>query len=217
MPSVLDYLLRITSEHNQKPKFVANVAASVRPFADMQVGILGMPQLYDLDNAVGTQLDTVGLWIGVSRNVSLDTMFSFDIFGDGFDQGFWDYPGSSLTAIDRLDDDQYRLLLRAQIVANTWDGSIPQAYAIWALLFTGTDYKIRLHDYQDMTMGMDLLCPPGGPDPVVRALFTQGYLDIKPEGVEMAARTVFALSVWDDGQSIWDGGASAWDSAEPQS
>jgi hypothetical protein len=202
MLDLLAYQALVTSEHRDKPNFMATVAANLQPYVDMQVITLFMPLRYDLDNAVGTQLDAVGLWVGASRYVDLTPIpapavyFSFDTPGFGFDQAPWDSGPPPVPVIvspqlvNILDDIPYRVLLRARIVNNHWTGAVEQAYAIWRLLFTGTDYSIQLQDNQNMTMGMTLVTPAPGPSAVVAALFAAGYLDIKPVGVTMIRRTL---------------------------
>jgi len=53
--------------NSSQPNFMAMIAVSVQPFADIAQVIGLFPSYYDLDNAIGTQLDTLGLLIGVSR------------------------------------------------------------------------------------------------------------------------------------------------------
>lgn len=67
--SVSTYTKLITSEHNQRPNFMAMIAATVQPSVDTQNLLAGFAQLFDLDSATGDQLDKLGEWIGVSRNL----------------------------------------------------------------------------------------------------------------------------------------------------
>lgn len=63
-----DYLNLVTSEHNQKPKFMAMMAVDVQGYVDNQALCATFPALFDLDLAVGQQLEFVGAWVGLSRN-----------------------------------------------------------------------------------------------------------------------------------------------------
>lgn len=177
------YLDLIASEHAGKARFRATVSLSVQPYVDQNAVLKLLPLDFDLDVAIGAQLDAVGLWVGRTRflTVPLNVYFSFDIDGLGFDQGVWKGPFDPTTGITRLADPAYRTLLRATIVSNQWDGSIPVAYRAWDLLFAGTGYSIFLQDYGDMSMAMALVGQP--PDAVTLALFTTGELDLKPAGV----------------------------------
>jgi hypothetical protein len=181
---------RVTSQHRDKPKFMASLTAVLQPLADMRDLVMGLPASFDLDTAVGAQLDVVGLWVGVGRALAIpitDVFFAFDTAGVGWDEGSWWSPGDDTTHLYNLPDDQYRTLLRAKIVANHWDGTIPGAYTTWDTLFSGTGYSIKITDLGGMQMNYELT--GSTPDVVTKALFTGGYLDIKPAGVQVAAYT----------------------------
>jgi hypothetical protein len=161
MSTVLEYYLsRITGEHRNQPNFVRMITTMVKPLVDQQVVTRSMPPLYDIDHAAGAQLDAVGLWVGATRFVE-------DV----------PYSGGMLT---RLDDYHYRILLRSRIIANHWDGTIPDAYSAWSELFAGTGLNVKIQDNGDMTMTVTLLGPS---DPVTQGLFVAGLLPLKPAGV----------------------------------
>jgi hypothetical protein len=87
---------------------------------------------FDLDQAAGDQLDIIGLWVGVGRRVKtppIGVYFSLDIVSVGFDQGVWQGPFDPSMGITLLDDDTYRLLIRAKIGANHWDGTLASTKA----------------------------------------------------------------------------------------
>jgi hypothetical protein len=148
MAALEDFLSLITAEHNQRPNFMATVALGVQPYVDGINAANSLIALFDLDTAVGAQLDALGEWVGVTRNVSiqLDVWFALDIIGVGFDQGKWANPYETAVTTYVLDDDHYRLLLRGAIVANYWNGTIPGAYAAWDTLFAGTGYQVLIQD-----------------------------------------------------------------------
>jgi len=185
---VTPYLDRITSEHRSKPKFIAMVGGVLQPLADSQGLLNTLIALYDLDVAVGVQLDVIGKWIGQSRNLSVPltgVYFSFDTAGVGFDQGTWHGPFDPVNDVVTLPDDAYRTLLRATIAANGWDGTIGGAYAAWNILFAGTGFGILIQDLGDMHMLFGLTGPL--PDAVTVALLEGGYLSLKPAGVQVDA------------------------------
>ncbi len=68
--TVADYTGLITPWQSTKARFVATVSAGVAPYCDAQVVIASMPGQFDLDVAVGDQLDKTGEWIGQSRGCS---------------------------------------------------------------------------------------------------------------------------------------------------
>lgn len=186
------YLQLITSEHRKQPQFIAFLSVLLQPLADNLLVLQSIPWLFDLDTAVGDQLDKVGRWIGLTRVVSLpltDTYFSFDTPTAGFDLKPWWTIGDPVAASVVLDDQHYRLLLKARALNNVWDGSIPDAYEIWDTLFAGTGYQIGIKDFGDQTMGL-ILFYQIEPDSTTIALFEGGYLDIKPSTVSMRPYTL---------------------------
>jgi hypothetical protein len=180
------YLDLVTSEHSDKPKYMAMLEVFLQPVADILQVQETFPGLYDLDVAVGVQLDAVGLWVGQSRFLTTPltgVYFSFDDAELGFDLGTWLGPFDPTTGLVTLPDDTYRILLKAVIAANQWNGTIPQAYEIWNTLFQGT-LMIMIIDNQDMSMDYGVI--PNGPlDAVTLALLTGGYLSLKPAGVRI--------------------------------
>jgi hypothetical protein len=181
---VTRYLNLITNEHNLLPNYMAMIAGVLQPFADNEEQLLEMPEAYDLDQAVGAQLDTVGLWVGQSRTLTIplnNPWFSWNVSGQGWNQAAWRDPTQPTTTTIVLPDDSYRTLLRARIVNNTWDGTIPGAYTVWNTLFLNTGWTINIKDNGDMTMTFTLRGPP--PDTITSALLTGGSFDLAPAGV----------------------------------
>lgn len=195
------YLNLITSEHKNKPKFIATVKISTDVYAYFQALIASLLVKFDLDTAPGWFLDQIGKWVGVTRNVNIPItgiFFSWD--GDdpyiGWDFGSWQPPNAPAT-ITVLPDDTYRTLIRAKIAANQWDGTTTGAYAVWSSVFPET--TILIQDYQDMSYAFILL--GGTIDALTLALLTGGYLPLKPEGVRIAA---YYVSVDDNPLFAWD-------------
>ncbi|KXU82449.1 hypothetical protein CI15_33495 [Paraburkholderia monticola] len=183
MALATDYTSLITSEHSSKPKFAAMFAAVAQCFVDQINVMQSIPAAFDLDQAVGVQLDAVGLWAGITRQVRtpLNVYFSLDTANLGFDQGNWQGPFDPSTGLTSLDDSTFRTLIRAKIAANSWDGTIPGAAAAYANLFAGSGSYIFIQDNQDMTMTVGV--SGAIPSALLRSLFTGNYLKLRPEGV----------------------------------
>lgn len=60
----------ITNYHATRPKYFDHIDLSTRPLIDITSATRGLVSAFDIDTAVGVQLDTLGLWIGRSRIVS---------------------------------------------------------------------------------------------------------------------------------------------------
>lgn len=211
------YLAKITSEHKGKPNYTAFVSVFLQPLADIIAVANSLPGLFDLDTAVGQQLDFLGEWIGLSRYINLPitgSYFSFDISGLGFDEGSWFSSGDARYTTTALDDPTYRNLLKAKILQNQWDGSIPGAYAIWDQLFEGTGLQVAIVDHCDLTFDMVMEASIALPTTIQIALFTGGYISTRPAGVRIRGYTlpttlkIFSLDLEDAthgglDESVW--------------
>lgn len=183
---VTPYLDLVPSEHRDRPNFITMLTDLLQPLGDLQINVGLMPSLFDIDTAVGDQLDKVGEWVGVGRDVQValtGVYFSLDSATLGLDQGSMQGPDDPTSGLVVLPDSGYRTLLRARIAANHWDGSIPDAYNVWDIAFSGTGFSIGILDLGGMHMVYILFGLV--PDALTLALFTGGLLDLKPAGVKI--------------------------------
>jgi hypothetical protein len=112
---------------------------------------------YDIDTAVGVQLDVLGQIIGANRTVPFQ-------------------PSDSVSPI--LNDTTYRLLLYAKRANNTWNGKIQSLYPLWQTLFPGG--SIVFIDNQNMTSTIILA---GTFSSIESDLIQNGLIIPRPEGV----------------------------------
>ena len=140
------------------PKLNGWLAANLQLFQDLIACAATFPYAFSIDTAFGAQLDVLGVIIGQPRQVSFQ-------------------PSGGVSPI--LDDSTYRLLLRARIAMNHWDGKLPSLMAIWASLFpqSGT---IQVTDNQDMTVDLYIT---GAFTSIVIDLILNGYILPRPQGV----------------------------------
>ncbi|USG65152.1 DUF2612 domain-containing protein [Brevibacillus ruminantium] len=156
---IQQYLDLITSQHCNKDKFMSWLTV-VLERGDAAVTVVSrIPEAFDVNKAVGVQLDTVGDLVGRSRYLPFQLA-----------------DGSSPV----LDDDNYRIALKAKIAQNQWDGTIPQIYKLWDDLFPSA--RLRLFDNQDMTMKAKIRGDLGLHSVL---LVTLGYIIPKPSGVRI--------------------------------
>jgi len=160
-----DYANLITSEHHNKPRFKAVVELLVSGLTDGMKTLASMPVLYQFNTALGEQLDRVGVWIGLSRFVTVPSLGTVE-----------------------LNDNDYRLLLISKIAANHFDGSFQQYQQILSSLFVGYGFQLIAVDNQDMSI--DIYVLGATPTPLQLALMQSGYLPPKPEGVRINGITV---------------------------
>ena len=122
MANADEYLGLLSAYHRPRPRFGATVAAVCGAAAAVRDLYAGMPDTFDLDLAVGAQLDTVGRWIGLDvasprRSPACTSRWTSRGWAWTRASGRPFDPDNGLTV---LDDDTYRLLLRAKIGANHW-------------------------------------------------------------------------------------------------
>ena len=153
-----DYLALVTSQYKDKTKFIAWLTANLDIVDDISTTIAGLDGNYDVDSAVGYQLDVIGLLVGVDRLLTIQPS-----------------DGSS----PLVDDTTYRFLIKAKIAQNHWDGTIPELYNIWRAPFPLNTIKIQ--DNQDMTFS--ILFVSQSYTTLQRQLISAGYIMPKPEGV----------------------------------
>ena len=188
--STSTYLALIPSENASKPNFMAAVAALTQPFVDEQNQLIYASTAFNLDTAVGAQLDVVGQWVGISRLVATPIsgiFFAFDTAGVGWDQGSWQGLYDPSTGVVSLPDDAYRVLIRAQIASNHWDGTMPSLVALMLTVFAGTGTLVFAQDNQNMTItiGIAGTLPPA----IDLALLKGGYIVPRPSGVGVSYLT----------------------------
>ena len=158
----VDYYLRlITSEHANKPKYMSWMRVLLTPFVDAINLNKSIKSAFFINTAVGVQLDTIGKWLGLSRQVD-----------------FQPTDGSSSI----LDDKYYRIALKAKIVKNLWKGTIEDFYNMWQILFNGEDLQVYLADNQDMDY-IIVTWDSTTQDSMINDLLRNGYIIPRPAGL----------------------------------
>jgi hypothetical protein len=148
------YLDLVPSWNADRPKFTGTIELLVTSLVDLQNFAATVPEAFDLDFAVGRQLDVVGEWIGRSRRIVApadNIWFSFDIPGLGLDEAPILGPYEDDRVLVSLDDDTYRRLLRAKIIANAWDGTVEMAQTALDEYFIDPDVHVWYDDRGDWT------------------------------------------------------------------
>ena len=182
------YLDKITSEHRGASKFIATVALTVQSSVDQQNILAGLPAAFDLDQAVGTQLDAVGLWVGHSRGIPVPltgVYMTWGSGGPGWARGVWKFPFDPADGLVSLDDSTYRLLLRAVIAANHWPGTVAQVQPVLGNLFNATETPGTLLWVQDnFDMTMTFVLSGQWPSVVFEGILREGMIPLVPETVK---------------------------------
>ncbi|SFT43694.1 Protein of unknown function [Kosakonia arachidis] len=167
---------------------IQHVDLSTRPLTDISTSLNSLITAFDIDTAVGVQLDILGEWIGRSRIVSVPISgiyFSWDTDGLGYDPGVWQGPYDPDSGYTRLSDETYRVILKAKIAINNWDGTNDTLPPILDSALAGSGLRMQIVDNQDMTIGIWVF--PEVDISLVSleliAAIKQGYLTVKAAGV----------------------------------
>lgn len=194
MAELLPYLDLVPSANRQKPKFIASLGAALEPLLAVMVTLERMPGAFDIDDAVGRQLDAVGVRVGLSRRLATPiegVYFAFDVDGVGFDEGVWLGPNDPVDGLVSLDDETYRLMLKIKVAANRWGGSLEQAQSILAAI-AGDGTHLFVQDNFDMSMTVGISGKI--PSKLFIALIRQIMRFVRPGAVDISLVVVTSLS-----------------------
>lgn len=151
------YLRLLTSQYQNSPNYLMWSQADFQKYEDVAQCILQFQNAFDIDFAVGVQLDVLGNNAGVSRTLPFQ-------------------PTGGLSSV--LDDSTYRLLIKATRAKNNWNGLIDSLYGIWANLFPGG--VLTIIDNQNMTA---LITVSGTFTAIIQQLITNGLIVPRSETV----------------------------------
>lgn len=151
------YLNLFTSQYKLSSRLNQWQTALMTPIDDLTAIVQQFNVQYDLDNAIGTQLDVLGEIIGIQRQLTFQ-------------------PSGGASPI--LGDEDYRLLLYATQAKDTWDGTMASMYQIWQALFPNG--LLVITDNQNMTATISLT---GNFSSIQQDLINHDYIVPRPEGV----------------------------------
>lgn len=153
------YLDNITSQHRDKPKYISWLSKNLNIIDHAYMMLKSMDINFDIDYAIGQQLDTLGKMVGRERTLNFQPLNGHNPV---------------------LDDDTYRLVLKAKVAMNSWNGTIPQIYEIWDNIFK--DIGLQIQDNQDMSFNAYIT---GYVNQIRQDLIQHNYIVPKPEGVKV--------------------------------
>ena len=150
-------LTLVTSKHWDKTNFLAFLTQHLIIVDAAKQLSAKMQDYFNLETAIGTQLDVLGELVGVSRYLNFEPSV--------------DSP--------TLDDTIYRFCIKAKSAQNQWDGTIPGLYTIWYALFPL--FLISVVDNQDMTCDINFTAQNF--TTLQKELITNGYIIPKTQCV----------------------------------
>lgn len=235
-----DYYRRlITSEYRYSPKFTAMVEKLVQYGQDADVVADDIINAFNVDTATTSQLDIIGAIVGVSRELDfepsaiaigdiicptpeelasgeeypiINTPPPSNLSGVDYPSGF---PPEEMLDGNLLDDDAFRLMIKARIIQNTWKGTLPELYELWNSLFPNSKV-MQIQDLQDMSYNIAM---QGDYTQLERELILHGYIIPKPEGVRINLLTFvdtdgLPLFSYDYNNMTYSGYGSYWAKGE---
>lgn len=190
-----EYVARITQFHIHRPKFTDTVEGVTSALVEVNNFALDLPAAFDLDFAIGVQLDVVGQWIGRARFVPYPLnsfWFTFDDDIRGFDLGVWKGAYESDFGTYRLDDNLYRRLLYANIGTNYWDGTTESAEKILLGFYDNPSLSPNSLFFFEARGDKSATIAVAGkhPPPLILAMMMWQAVPIKVAGEEMRYRVV---------------------------
>lgn len=188
-----EYVALLTSQYQTSTKFKTWLESALTLLNDFSLCADEMPSHFDLDTAVGIQLDSIGSLIGQSRTLSFEPTDGSEPY---------------------LDDVTYRKILKLRAYYNYWDGQVSTIYEGWNSLFP--DVSLIITDNQDMTAAITLT---GELSQIVIDMINNDMVIPRPEGVQynfsgtIEVLPIFAFD-YDEGESPYFEGLDVgyWDS-----
>jgi hypothetical protein len=155
--NIVKYLNMVPSQNREKPKFISWLSVPLTILDDTETMMKEIDTDFDLDIAIGDQLDKIGHIVGVSRILNFQPISASPI----------------------VDDATYRRMILAKIAKNQWDGTYYGLTTIWDTFFP--DIQLIVTDNQNMTV--DVLVFGIGAN-LERELIQNGYYVPKAQSVK---------------------------------
>ena len=184
------YTEKITNYHATKTLYPQHIDLITRPLTDVSTSVAGMIRKLDVDSANGEQLDIIGLWVGRGRSVTTpisNVYFSWDTDGLGWDQGNWQGPYDPDAGFTSLSNEVYRLVIKAQIAINQWDGTVGHLEELLEHIFAGTGLDMQIIDNMDMSISVSAIALNGIANTSAELIevIKSGALTVKAAGVRV--------------------------------
>lgn len=147
-------------QYRGKPKAQATARLLSGEFGKTWKGLASLPLTLSIDDAQGANLDLVGKHVGQSRvltGLAPRRLFAFDgSMGDGFkffgiEGGRWHREGDPLADSVRLDDEDYRFLIKCKVAKNYMTGTVDDLSRTLEFIFGAGS---AVYDQYDMSVSV---------------------------------------------------------------
>lgn len=183
-----EYTDLIAGYHVDKPKYQEWVYTLTEPLRLARERLTNLRRDFDVDTAIGTQLDAIGVRVGIPRTLPVrltGVYFALDNDGGvGLDFGVWKGIYDPDDGTTTLDDETYRGVIKAKILANMWNGQNGTLPEFLSKILANFGLNAKVMDMQDFqTMRVAIHLTKSETPPIVWELITRRIIDITAAGV----------------------------------
>lgn len=185
-----EYTDLIAGYHVGKERYTAWVFTLTEPLRIARERLASLREDFDVDTAIGAQLDAVGVRVGVSRILPMtltDVYFALDDTGGiGLDLGVWKGVYDPVDGTTTLGDETYRAVIKAKIAQNHWDGTRGSLPDFLGEVLGQFGQPAKVLDLEDLdTMHVVLHLTKETSPPIVWELFSRRIIDVTAAGVSV--------------------------------
>lgn len=185
-----EYTDLIAGYHVGKERYTAWVFTLTEPLRIARERLAALREDFDVDTAIGAQLDAVGVRVGVSRVLPMtltDVYFALDdVGGIGLDLGVWKGEYDPVDGTTTLGDETYRAVIKAKIAQNHWDGTRGALPDFLGEVLGQFGQPAKVLDLEDLdTMHVVLHLTKDTTPPIVWELFSRRIIDVTAAGVSV--------------------------------
>lgn len=188
MTSANEYTELIAGAHVGKRKYTEWVFVLTEALRVARERLSALRSDFDVDTAIGVQLDAVGARVGMSRTLPMKltgVYFALDDFdGVGLDRGIWKGRFDPEDGTTELGDETYRAAIRAKILSNSWNGTNETLPTLLETVLSYFGMETKVMELQDaQTMHVALHLTREKTPPIVWELITRRIIDVTAAGV----------------------------------
>ena len=182
---------RVYGQYRNSPKMIQWLLINGEIGNELQSVIDDVITSYDIDIAIGKQLDIIGRIVGVGREVIGDITFQTTMFGRAssqFGRQSSQFSPQDVAGNEPLSDEYYRVLIRAKIAKNNSDATIDSIIkGVEFILPNGA--PIVLRDNEDMSFAIDIY---GSVSAIERKILSSIDVVPRPQGVKFSGYRVMS-------------------------
>lgn len=174
---------RIYAQYRTKPKAVAWYQITRKLATELEDTATAVRVIYDIDTAVGEQLNIIGRIVVVDRAFTGEVALNPGLFADPDGAEFGDteavFAALYVDQDGQMSDDLYRLVIKSKIIKNNSDATIESILYGMNFLLPNADV-LRVTDGEDMSFSVEFY---GSITNLERWALLNAELVPKPQGV----------------------------------